>query len=455
MNRAGAATPRPRSARIRAGGARARLRERKARFAARKGFDGMTRAALVAYRAASDAAAKGAMFVVTVAAARRLDAQAFGLFSIAATGGWMLAVAADCGIGLHAARVVSRRPDRVAAVVRQWLPARLWLTAATVAIAIASVAFGALPLRDAVAMVLIAGSYLAAGWLEFLYYVFRGLDRSDLESSIVLLHRAALFVCALGVLAWSPRLWLLGASMAVPAAVALAAAAHRLRHLGPWRASGGVRDLDAPPLAAVRSVFVRDVLPIGAGIVLSAVYFRVDLLMVAAWAGVDAAGQYNAVFRLVEALRLFPAALLAVVLPAVFRATTARTLADLSTGLALFGVVVGAAGILTAPWLVRTVYGGRYDAAVPALRILMLAFPLLCVNYALTHQLIGWQGGRAYAAVCAAALAVNIVLNARWIPAMGFAGAAWATFWTEVVVAGGCLVGLRTAAPRTAEAVTS
>jgi Na+-driven multidrug efflux pump len=92
---------------------------------------------------------------------------------------------------------------------------------------------------------------------------------------------------------------------------------------------------------------------------------------------------------------------------------------------------------------------------VPALRILMLAFPLLCVNYALTHQLIGWHGGRAYAAVCAAALAINLVLNARWITALGFDGAAWATLWTEVVVTTGCLIGLRSVVPRTAEAVTS
>jgi O-antigen/teichoic acid export membrane protein len=411
----------------------------------------MTRAALVAYRAASDAAAKGAMFVVTVAAARRLDADAFGLFSVAATGGWMLAVAADCGIGLHAARVVSRCPERVAAVVRQWLPSRLWLTAAMLAIVFASVASGALPFRDAAAVILIAGSYLAGGWLEFLYYIFRGLDRSDLESSIVLLHRSVLLACALGVLAWSPRLWLLGVAMVVPATAALAAAARRLRRLDLWRASG----VDASAVTATAPGFVRDVLPIGAGLVLSAVYFRVDLLMVAAWAGVDAAGQYNAVFRLVEALRLFPAALLAVVLPAVFRATTTRTLTDLALGLAVFGAVVGGPGIVTAPWIVRIVYGVRYDAAVPALRILMLAFPLLCVNYALTHQLIGWHGGRAYAAVCAAALAANLVLNVRWIPVMGFAGAAWATLWTEVVVSGGCLIGLRAAAPRAAEAVTS
>ena len=48
------------------------------------------RRGLVLYRAVSDVAAKGAMFLVTVAAARRLDADAFGLFALATTLGLSL-----------------------------------------------------------------------------------------------------------------------------------------------------------------------------------------------------------------------------------------------------------------------------------------------------------------------------------------------------------------------------
>ena len=44
------------------------------------------------------------------------------------------------------------------------------------------------------------------------------------------------------------------------------------------------------------------------GIVLSALYFRIDVFLVQLWSGTEAVALYNAVFRLVEALRLFPAA---------------------------------------------------------------------------------------------------------------------------------------------------
>src|SRR5213079_1858632 len=77
-------------------------------------------------------------------------------------------------------------------------------------------------------------------------------------------------------------------------------------HNGPSRTGDGhvVAGLRAGPTFAV---FRRDVWPIGAGIVLSALYFRIDVFLVQLWSGTEAVAMYNAVFRLVEALRLFPA----------------------------------------------------------------------------------------------------------------------------------------------------
>ena len=149
-------------------------------------------------------------------------------------------------------------------------------------------------------------------------------------------------------------------------------------------------------------------------------------------------GLYNAVFRLVDALRLFPAAVLAVALPVLVRATSAGSLFQVSTGLAAFGAIVSFVLWPLANWLVTLLYGAPYADAVPAFRVLLLSFPLMCLNYALTHQLIGWQLHRAFAAICATALVFNLGLNARLIPALSIVGAAWATVGTELVVTCGC-----------------
>ena len=65
------------------------------------------------------------------------------------------------------------------------------------------------------------------------------------------------------------------------------------------------------------------------------------------------------------------------------------------------------------------------------------------LNMALTHQLIGWDRQHVYAALCAAALGVNVALNARLIPALSIDGAAWATLGTELFLTIGCAAGSR------------
>jgi O-antigen/teichoic acid export membrane protein len=192
--------------------------------------------------------------------------------------------------------------------------------------------------------------------------------------------------------------------------------------------------------------FFRDVFPIGVGIVFSALYFRIDVLLVELWAGTEAVAGYNAVFRLIDALRLFPAAALAVALPALCRADDLTPLARVSAAVTAFAVVAAGALWVAADPLVPMLYGARYRSAVPAFRILALTFPLLSLNFALTHQLVGWNRQRAYAVVCGAALAANVALNAWLIPAWSIEGAAWATLGTELCVTSGCLVALRSPA---------
>jgi O-antigen/teichoic acid export membrane protein len=172
--------------------------------------------------------------------------------------------------------------------------------------------------------------------------------------------------------------------------------------------------------------------------VLSALYFRIDVFLLEAWQGTETVGLYNAVFRLVEALRLFPAALVAVMLPTLVRASGPGPLVRMATALTAFGVALAVVLQIGAGRLVPLLYGARFVDAVPAFRILAAAFPLMALNYALTHQIIGWDGHRAYAALCLGALVFNVVLNAWLIPALSMNGAAWSTLATEAVLTVGC-----------------
>jgi O-antigen/teichoic acid export membrane protein len=255
-------------------------------------------------------------------------------------------------------------------------------------------------------------------------------------------QRLGTLACAAAALVWRPNVVALGVAMLLPAVATFVYSARRAAQLG---RSAAVHDKGVDPATPMRTeaALARDVIPIGIGVVLSALYFRIDVFLVEIWSGTGSVALYSAVFRLVEALRLFPAAVLAVTLPALCRSTGARPLLQVSAAITIFGAVVSLVLMTVAGWLVPFIYGDHYAEAVPAFRILLAAFPLMSLNYALTHQLIGWNGHRSYAVICAAALVFNVALNTRLIPELAIVGAAWSTLWTEALLTLGCAAALR------------
>ncbi len=398
------------------------------------------RTLLVAYKAFADLAGKGAMFAITIVAARRLPAEAFGIFALGSTLGWMLAVASDFGTQLHLAREVARRPDEAPRLMRSWLRIRLWTTAAALGLAAIGLLASDAGMRFALPIAVLTLVYACSGLVEFLHYFYRGLSRTDVESSLTLWQRGGTLVCGLAALALSPDVTVLAVAMLLPVAATLVVSLRIAARFGVSGTTGAPPRASSPYVTPL--VLRRDVLPIGAGIVLSALYFRIDVFLVQRWAGTEPVALYNAVFRLVEALRLFPAAVLAVMLPELCRAADSRALVRVALPLTTAAIAASAILWAGADSLIALVYGARFAAAVPAFRILLLSFPLLALNLALTHQLVGWNGQRAYAAICALALVVNVALNAQLIPAWSIDGAAWATLGTEVFLTIGCAIAL-------------
>ena len=93
---------------------------------------------------------------------------------------------------------------------------------------------------------------------------------------------------------------------------------------------------------------------------------------------------------------LVPAAVLAVAFPSMVRARDAATIRRVALPLTAIGVAAGLGTALTAPFVMHLAYGAKFDGAIASLRLLGAAVPLFFLNYALTHQVIGWDGQRAY-----------------------------------------------------------
>lgn len=396
----------------------------------------------VAYRAAADTASKAVTLLITVAAARVLPAADFGVLALALTTGWLLGVASDAGLPLYLARRIARQmaadaPPALAAVttvmrLRAWSAGAAGLAGLTVALALA-------PDGRALAFLVIVVAQILNAVLDTLSHAYRGAGRSDVESGIQFAQRIATAIAATAVVVVHPSLTWLAMALAVPPAVALLASQRLARRFFVGPAGADVERLSWPR-------FAHDVAPLGAGIVLSALYFRCDVYFVERWHGLEVAGVYNAAFRIVEALRLVPAALLAVAFPLLCAASDARRVARIGLALAGIGAAAAIGVYAAAPALLGVLYGARFIDAAPALGILAMAVPLFFVNYALTHQVIAWDGQRAYLATVTAALAANVVLNALLIPSGGMPGAAASTVITELVVTAGSIAALRSPA---------
>lgn len=391
-------------------------------------------ATLVAYKIGADVVSKSVTLIVTVAAARVLPAADFGVLALAMTTGWLLGVASDAGLPMFLATRVAHTQAAGApvypiarAVLRRRAEFAVVATLAAMAAGSALV-----PWTAFIPFTLIVLHQLFGAMLDTLAHAFRGLGRTDLESSLALAHRGTVAIGALTTLALYPTLLTLGIALAVPPLLALLIGSMMVRRL----------TTDGPPFLLTRSRMLTEVAPLGLGVLLSALYFRCDVYFIEHFHGVETVGVYNASFRIVDALRLFPAAVLAVAYPRLCAATDERPVRRLSTWLLAASAVVATAVSVSAPSLLVVVYGTPFAAGAEALHILAWCIPLFYVNYALTHQLIAWDGQRAYLAIAGGALLANVAGNALLIPGGGMTGAAVSTLLTELVVLLGCALAL-------------
>ena len=386
----------------------------------------------ISLKAFADTIGKSVMFIITIVAARQLNPDPFAILALAMATGWLLGVATDCGLSMHLARETAR--DRVRS--RKLLFEVIGLRTGLAFVAATLVVFATprlVPGHWRIQFIVIVLAQLAGAVIDTVAHYFRGLQRSEIEAAIHTAQRVVTLIWALIVLWLWRRLDYLGVAMLVPAVGAMLIAI-----LVAARISTNDRAPDNTP-ALTPSIFFSDVFPLGAATLISALYFRIDVYFIQEWHGFQPVGGYNAAFRLIEALRLLPAAVMAVTFPLLVRATDTQHVRKIGAALTAIGAALAIVCAAGGSWIVPAVYGDGYAYAAPAFSILALALPLFFLNYALTHQVIGWDGQRAYLVIVTVALAANIAANVAFIPSQGITGAAVATVLTEIIVTIGCL----------------
>lgn len=396
-------------------------------------------------KALSEIGTKAGRLLLVLVAARVWGPERFGIYAVAGAFAAIATTAADFGLQLHLARSVAQGGGRAAlgAAIR----AKLLLTLGSLVILGAA---SALYPRPELRVTLLVASLvlLLQSWCDFWNHYFRGRhslrDEAILSTSYIL--GGSLVACAAVAR---------GAGVTTIYLILLAAAL--LGNLVGWlrmrrMLDGGDAAAPEPSASAdagaagiegrkwSASYALKDAFPIGLAILLSTIFFRMDMVLLERLRGDAETGAYGAAYRLLESFLFLPALLLSALFPAFAGAARARR-ADLAHLLDLglrwmFGAgFLLAAGIaLASPWALRLLYGDSYRESIVLLQLLAPVLLFVFPNYVLTHFLVavGRQAQNTW--IMALGVPMNLALNLAVIPTHGARGAALATLGTEVAL---------------------
>lgn len=170
------------------------------------------------------------------------------------------------------------------------------------------------------------------------------------------------------------------------------------------------------------------------------VYFKSDIILLSALAGLREAGIYAAASKLVELV--FKVAVLSgrVFAPAIFRAShesgkTFQIIASMMTRfLAVAGLTAGVATFILADDLILLLFGDSYTASIPVLRILSGVMATRCMLVVLQLLLSSIDMHVQRVTGLGIAVVAHIAANALLIPGFGAVGAAWAALFSGTLV---------------------
>ena len=372
--------------------------------------------------------------------ARMLPVAEFGHFTAALSFASIVAIAVDSGMGMLAAKEVARQTPEHREQLDQLYSWRLRVIALACLVA-PLIGFAVLP-KGPARMILwgLLPGVLLISVADFFCWIFKGAQRAEWSAVLKISTGVVLLMtCLLAVFSPRPLVFLAvayfvtGAALTLIGRVVLARAMHLLH----W--------------VRLPQTFYKQTLPniykLGAILILSVAFSRIDVMMVARILGDVPAGLYAAAARIVDAIRLVPMVVYSIYLPA-FSALhdQAGALRSAFSGaygfMFLFGSAIAAVGSYFAYPLLVTVLGERYGGAAGCFRPLVWTSVLLCTNIVMFALLYSRGDHRTPLIGISAAIIIQFVLNVIWLPQYGITGAGWARLIAEIVNAGVLATGI-------------
>jgi O-antigen/teichoic acid export membrane protein len=197
------------------------------------------------------------------------------------------------------------------------------------------------------------------------------------------------------------------------------------------------------------SKLCKEVWPLAIIFILSALYFRIDLMMLEIMKGDKAAGIYSAAYKLIEFLSIVPGTICVAALPGLsvdycenietFKANSVRALLFLGTG----GIGTGLFFYLFAKQIILQLYGPLFFESITCLSILSGVVFFLFINGYLAYIAIAMNNEKGMALILFISTILNVLFNYYLIPKYSYIGASLSTLFSEIFMSLSCVLLLR------------
>ncbi len=363
-------------------------------------------------------------------AARFLGGEGYGIFSFAfaATGAFIVFI--DTGLGTFLTREVSRHPEKSAAYLHNVFALKWKLSLMTGLILAFGLSMASLEQESLFSAMAIGLALMITGYTEMYLAVFRAFERMRIVSILMVAHRGLFFILGLAVLLWGGDVVLFSSTFLLVSCIILILAKRRMS------------------LRQDRTTFVdqqaREIFKgswsICVLILFTYIYFRIDAVLVFFLLGKLETGWYASAFKLIETLSLLLASIRFGVFPVLSKTFKEgsdhyqKIWHETVRYLLLIGIPISVGIFLLAPKILGLLYGASFETAGPALMIMALGFPLLCLNDLASYLLLSQNKTRSVLRIAGSAVVFNVLLNLFLIPKWGMTGAAWTATLTQGLV---------------------
>lgn len=369
---------------------------------------------------------------IIIYAARALGAAGWGIFSYLTSFAAVLTIFSDIGLSTVVIKEIANKPNERQAYFSTAFGLKLVLVGASFLFIVVGAPLLTTNIELTGTLALLIGLlFVFDSFRRFGTSLFRADEKMEWEALINILTQLVIVGGGFAALLVAPTPESLGAAYAAGAFVGLLATGFILRSEVKQLLTGFTKRLAAPIMHAAW--------PLSIAAAFGAFLVNIDTVMIGWFREATSVGFYAAAQRPIAFLYILPSLIIGGFFPALAKLAEKtkefRRLFEQGMEfifLAAFPISFGI--LLTADQIIQLIYGAEYLPAVGSLRILALtiltAFPAgLLMHSALVHN-----KQRALVPFWTAGLVLNVGLNALLIPTMGIAGAAWASFITQLTI---------------------